>query len=246
MQFLLALVIAVTLGVIGYLVLLSLHQDPLQPSAPPTLAEMRDLPEPKRLARRPSFAPAAAGRDAFPRAMRSLGIEVRGLSPELLEGSGVGVFDQHDHEVAWLPLANATARNGALTVTTSAPEGRLRLVVASDAATARNSYWTSVDWPAEAPPEQVAELRAEVQQVTVRCATEDRAIATTLRLRRQGDARWAPRTAFVDGAAPLRDGSLRLQLAAGTYEITPWNEGAFATTVISVPGPALVDAKFLR
>lgn len=178
--------------------------------------------------------------------MRALIVEVRGLSPSLAAEAGVGVFDRHDHEVAWLPLANASERDGALAVTTDAPEGQLRLVVASQAATARSSYWTSVDWPADAPSELVAELRAEVQDVTVRCAPEDRAIATTLRLRRQGDARWTPRTAFLDGAAPTREGSLRLRLAAGEYELAPWNEGSFAPTVITVPGPALVDAKFAR
>lgn len=178
--------------------------------------------------------------------MRSIEVVVRGLSPALRGEAGVGVFDGDDHEVAWLPLAAATERDGALAVATSAPEGRLRLVVASQAATARNSYWTSLDWPADAPSDLVAELRAEVQDVTVRCAPEDRAIATTLRLRRNGDARWTPRTAFVDGTAPARDGSLRLRLAAGDYELAPWNEGSFAPTVISVPGPALVDAKFAR
>lgn len=207
---------------------------------------MPDLPEPRRLARRPSFAPAAAGRDVFPPAVRELVVEVRGLSPALAEEAGVGVFDRHDHEVAWLPLTNATERDGARAVTTSAPEGKLRLVVASHSATARNSYWTSLDWPADAPSDRVAELRAEVQEVTVRCAPEDRAIATTLRLRRQGDARWTPRTAFLDGAAPTREGTLRLRLAAGEYELSPWNEGSFAPTLITVPGPALVDAKFAR
>lgn len=226
--------------------MLSLRQEPLQASAPAQLAPMPDLPEPRRLGRRPSFAPAAAGRDAFPAAMRSLDVLVRGLSPALRADAGVGVFDEDDHEVAWLPLANAAERDGALAVTARAPEGRLRLVVASQPATARNSYWTSLDWPADAPSDSVAELRAEVQEVTVRCGAEDRAIATALRLRRQGDDRWAPRTAFVDGAAPSRDGSLRLRLAAGAYELTPWSEGAFAPTVITVPGPALVDAKFAR
>lgn len=207
---------------------------------------MPELPEPKRLQRRQSFAPAAAGRDAFPPAMRALAIEVRGLAPALRSEAGVGVFDQHDHEVAWLPLANAAERDGALSVTGNAPEGRLRLVVASHAETARNSYWTSLDWPADAPSDLVAELRAEIQEVTVRCAAEDRAIATTLRLRRQGDDRWAPRTAFIDGPAPARDGSLRLRLAAGSYELAPWSDGQFAPMSITVPGPALIDAKFTR
>jgi hypothetical protein len=209
---------------------------------------MQSLPEPKRLSRRASFVPAAAAkRDAFPPEMRTIAIAVRDLPASLLQQAGVAVYDALDHEVAWLPLAAAKEQDGALHVTTEAPsEQKLRIVVASEFATARNAYWTSVDWPADADKDRTIEVSAASQDITLRCADKDRAIASLLRIRRKGDDRWAPRTAFPNGATVRTDGILALRLGAGSYEISPWATGDHATVTIEVPGPASIDATFVR
>ncbi len=238
--------LAVTLAVAGYVAALSMRQEPVQAGAAAQLSSMQQLPEPKRLGRRPSFVPAAAQRDAFPPELRSLEVAVRDLPQSLRAVAGVGVFDALDHEVAWLPLAAASERDGALVVRATAPAGRLRIVVAGDFATARNAYWTSLDWPQDAAQDAVPELRTVVQDVTVRCQQADRSIASVLRLRRRGDDRWLPRTAFVAGESPDRDGALKLQLAAGEYELSPWVEGAFVPTVITIPGPTEIEARFAQ
>ncbi len=246
LQLLIALVLAVTLAVAGYVAALSMRQEPVQAGAAANLTALQQLPDPKRLGRRPSFVPAAAQRDAFPPELRSLEVVVRELPQTLRAAAGVGVFDALDHEVAWLPLAEATERDGALVVRATAPAGRLRLVVASDFATSRNSYWTSVDWPADAATDAVPELRAAVQDVTVRCKRDDRSIASVLRLRRRGDDRWLPRTAYLAGESPDQDGALKLRLAAGEYELSPWVEGAFAPVVVTIPGPSEIEARFAQ
>lgn len=235
-----------TLAVAGYVAALSLKQEPVQAGAAAEMASMERLPEPKRLGRRPSFVPAAAQRDAFPPELRSLEVAVRELPPSLRAAAGVGVFDALDHEVAWLPLADASERDGALVVRATTPAGRLRIVVASDFATARTAYWSSVDWPADAATDAVPELRALVQDVAVKCKKDDRSIASVLRLRRRGDDRWLPRTAFVAGDSPDREGTLALRLAAGEYELSPWVEGTFAPTVITIPGPTEIEARFAQ
>ena len=232
----------------GYVAALSLKQEPIAAGEAVTLEAMAPLPEPKRLARRASFVPAAATkRDAFPPEMRTIAIAVRDLPTSLRQQAGVAVYDAHDHEVAWLPLAAAKEQDGARHVTTPAPsEQKLRIVVASEFATARNSYWTSVDWPADADQDRTIEVTAAVQDITVRCADKDRAIASLLRLRRKDDPRWAPRTAFSSGSALGLDGTIALRLGAGSYELVPWATGEHATVAIEVPGPASIDATFAR
>ena len=190
---------------------------------------------------------AAAKRDAFPPEMRTIAIAVRDLPASLRQQAGVAVYDALDHEVAWLPLAAAKEQDGALHVTTQAPsEQKLRIVVASEFATARNAYWTSVDWPADADKDRALEVTAAVQDITVRCADKDRAVASLLRLRRKDDPRWAPRTAFANGAALALDGTIALRLGAGSYELLPWATSEHAAVAIEVPGPASIDATFAR
>ena len=118
----------------GYVAALSLKQEPIAAGEAATLEAMAPLPEPKRLARRASFVPAAATkRDAFPPEMRTIAIAVRDLPTSLRQQAGVAVYDAHDHEVAWLPLAAAKEQDGALHVTVPAPsEQKLRIVVASE------------------------------------------------------------------------------------------------------------------
>lgn len=238
--------LAVTLVVVGYVVVLSLRHEPVATGTPAPMSRLPKLPEPDRLPRRASFAPASAeGPRTFPAELRPLSILVRDLPASERATAGVAVYDDLFAHVAWLPLRDATEVDGGLRVATNAPTGReLHLVVAPAYATARNGYWCKLDLPANPDPEAVPELSAAVQDVVVDAASSPRPITNALKLRRTDDPTWLPRTAFVNGTEPDQHGQIRLRLGNGTYELLPWAEGAFAAITITVPGPTTIAADF--
>ena len=245
---LIAFVLAVTLAVVGYVVMLSLRQEPVAAGTPSPMSRLPSLPEPDRLPRRASFAPASAGgQHTFPAEMRPLAILVRDLPAARRETAGVAVYDEIGAHVAWLPLRDATESDGALRVETSAPTNcELRVVVADAYATARNGYWCKLELPANLPLDAVPELRAGVQDVLVHTSSTERTVAGALRLRRLGDATWIPRTAFVSRSDRDQPGVLTLRLGPGSYEVLPWTEGTSAPVAITVPGPSSIDATFAK
>lgn len=246
LQVLIALVLAVTLVVVGYVVMLSLRHEPVATGTPVPMSRLPKLPDPDRLPRRASFAPASAeGPRAFPPELRPLSILVRSLPAAERATAGVAVYDDLFAHVAWLPLRDATEVDGGLRVATSAPTGReLHVVVAPAYAIARNGYWSKLDLPANLDPEAVPELDAALQDVVVHAAASSRPIANALKLRRTDDPTWVPRTAFVHGVDPDQHGQIHLRLGKGTYELLPWAEGTFAPIAITVPGPATIPADF--
>ncbi len=243
---LVAVVLAATLLILGYVAMLSLRQRPVDGAPAAPLSTMPELPEPDRLPRRPSFVPAAAaGSRAFPPTLQGRQAVVAGLRPDLRESASLFVYDGLGMHVARAPLAGLPLDDAGIRVAFEAPTGQaLQLVVAGDEETARTGYWARLLVDADAPADAPLRIEAVVQDVTLELMQALRTHSAALRLRRIGDEDWLPRAAFVAGNAPDEHGMLRLRLGAGRYEARPHGDDAAAPILLTVPGPDLIRASF--
>ncbi len=98
-------------------------------------------------------------------------------------------------------------------------------------------FGIAADWPAD----RAVALAAGVQEVVLRTGALTPALAKALRVRRRGDAQWAPDARPVSETTP---GELHYWLGAGVYEVTPWCEGTWNPVVVTVPGPRDVVLTF--
>jgi len=241
-----ALLIAVAVAVAGYAALLALRRGPADGVDPVSLMPVPALPQPERLPRRPSFAPASLPvfDDSLGNVARPLTIEIRDLAESLAAAAGVAVVDDVTSAVLeWLPLAGVPRQGDRLQLLTQAPARRpLAVCLASSAATARFGFWSRTTIAADGQPASV-QLAAKAQWVTVRPVTLPAGGGQDLRLRRVGEPQWR----CLDRAPePSTDGSTRFLLGPGDYELVPWTDGPWLPVRLGVPGPNEVTAAFER
>lgn len=248
---LVATVLAVSIAIGGYSLLLSLGKEPATPVRAVTIESFATLPEPKRLARRPSVVPASF-RDEdsiLVINLEPLVLEVRDLPTNFRAGAGIAVFQPELQAMfSWLPLAEAEqSESGSLTLQTEAPTGQLKIVVAPSEEAARRGYWLAVNMDDEDAREAPTVLSVPVQEVRVRVVTVPALHERLLRLRREGDDHWRPEAAFQTSShTATEQGHVDLVLGPGTYQLTPWTGSDWEAIPIHVPGPAEVTTRFRR
>ncbi len=235
---------AVALAAAGYALLLAVRQTPVDAGERPSLGSIPTLPEPARLPRRPSFVPASlpAATREFPAPTRSLRATVLDLPARHAAAACIGAVDATGALCAVRALSEGTATAGGVQIDLAVPaDGELRVVVAGAVATARRGYWCSAP---VAPQAAAVELRVPVQDVLVHVGALTRQYAAALRLRRSGDAEWAPVDVGRSSLGVDRKGDLALVLGPGQYELAPWLGGPWQPVVLTVPGPTEVTATF--
>jgi hypothetical protein len=218
--------LALALGLVGYIALLSLRSRPRAVALPLQLPEVVVAPAPQRLARDPQFDTQqfAVGRDSAPIVGRKIAITLRDLPATLATTTaGVATFQADTGaDFVWTPLSTATASaNGALLLESRAfAAGDLVVTLASARSFARHGYLarTRLALPPATDAEVAVELRLRLGRVRLRLPDTD-LTPVPLRLVRTDDPEWLPME-FQGGSVQVpRGGELQLLLGAGSYEV---------------------------